>query len=145
MLVARICRAKYPSLDGKGSAAKGGRWNSAGRAVVYASSCGALAALEYRVHTAEDPGDLRLYTLEINDDASVDTAQWMPDVATAKAFGDAWIRSKRSCMLWVPSAVVPHQMNALLNPAHREFPGCMRLVRDGPFALDVRLFDLMRG
>ena len=67
MRIARVCRAKYPDLDGKGAAIKGGRWNSPGTPMVYASSCGALAVLEYRVHTSVNPDDLLIYTIEIPD------------------------------------------------------------------------------
>ena len=79
MHVARICRAKYPDLDGKGAAKSGGRWNSIGTPIVYASSCGALAVLEYRVHTHVNPDDLLIYTIEIPDALHVEKLTWMPD------------------------------------------------------------------
>jgi hypothetical protein len=67
MRVVRVCRAKYPDLDGKGAALSGGRWNSKGTHIVYTSSGGALSVLEYRVHTRVDPGDLIIFTIEIPD------------------------------------------------------------------------------
>src|SRR6266478_3362288 len=107
MRIARICRAKYPDLDGIGAAISGGRWNSPGTHIVYASSCGALAVLEYRVNTKRDPDDLLIYTIEVSDTLKVEkTDYWMPDLYTAKHFGDAWIRSKRTVILAVPSVVV---------------------------------------
>src|SRR5207244_10751624 len=85
--VARICRAKYPDLDGKGAAIAGGRWNSIGTPIVYTSSCGALAVLEYRVHTKIDPGDLVLYRIDIPEALTIEKAPWSPDLNTARHFG----------------------------------------------------------
>src|SRR5260370_38716134 len=102
MRIARICRAKYPDLDGMGAAISGGRWNSLGTHVVCASSCGALAVLEYRVNTKRDPDDLLIYTIEVLNTLRVEKAVWMPDLRTAQHFGDVWIRSKRTVILAVP-------------------------------------------
>lgn len=88
MHIARICRAKYPGLDGAGAALAGGRWNSPGTHVVYTSSCGALAVLEYRVNTLEDPRDLLLYTIEIPDSLTIERVNWTPDFRTGRSFGD---------------------------------------------------------
>jgi RES domain-containing protein len=140
--VARICRAKYPDLDGKGAAIAGGRWNSIGTAIVYTSSCGALAVLEYRVHTRIDPGDLVLYRLDIPDTLTIEKAPWSPDLNTARLFGDLWASSMRSPVIAVPSVVVPHQINYLLNPRHPEMAGNITIVDRQSFVLDLRLFDL---
>ena len=48
--VYRVCRARYARLDGEGARRVGGRWNSAGRAVVYMAESIALAVLENLVH-----------------------------------------------------------------------------------------------
>jgi RES domain-containing protein len=142
MRIARVCRAKYPDLDGKGAAISGGRWNSAGTHMVYASSCGALAALEYRVSVRRDPGDLRIYTIGFPDTLKIEKAGWMPDLRTAKQFGDVWINSKNSVILAVPSVVAPRQINYLLNPQHPDFAASVQIIENQPFLLDVRLFDV---
>src|ERR1035438_6268912 len=128
MNVARICRAKFPDLDGKGAAIKGGRWNSPGTPVVYTSSCGALAVLEYRVHTDVNPDDLLIYTIEIPDTIKTERSTWMPDIKTAQHFGDVWVRSNRSALLAVPSVVVPRQFNYLLNPHHPDLTGHIKII-----------------
>jgi RES domain-containing protein len=46
----RVCRARHARLDGEGARRVGGRWNSAGRAVVYMAESIALAVLENLVH-----------------------------------------------------------------------------------------------
>jgi RES domain-containing protein len=142
MRIARVCRAKYPDLDGKGAAISGGRWNSPSTHMVYASSCGALAVLEYRVHTKKDPGDLRVYIIEFPDTLKMERASWMPDLPTAQQFGDIWIDGNRTVILAVPSVVVPRQINYLLNPRHPDFASSIKVVEDAPFMLDVRLFDI---
>jgi RES domain-containing protein len=35
-----------------------------------------------------------------------------------RAVGDAWIESRRSALLRVPSFIVPESYNVLINPAH---------------------------
>ena len=42
--------APFADLSGEGARLYGGRWNSSGRAMVYAASDAALAVLEVRVH-----------------------------------------------------------------------------------------------
>ena len=36
--------------------------------------------------------------------------------------GDAWVRKGETCVLGVPSAVVPREGNYLLNPSHPDMP-----------------------
>lgn len=119
-----------------------GRWNSKGTAIVYTSSCGALAVLEYRVHTRADPADLLLYGLEIPGTLAVEKTGWMPDISTSRRFGDVWARSMRTPIPVVPSVVVPNQTNVLLNPLHPALLGNIAIIDKQSFLLDVRLFDL---
>jgi RES domain-containing protein len=35
--------------------------------------------------------------------------------------GDQWLASGRSCILEVPSVIVPHESNFMLNPNHPDF------------------------
>ncbi len=143
MHIIRLCRRKYSKLDGVGASISGGRWNSPKTNIVYASSCAALAVLEYRVHTRVDPSDLLLLTIEIPDGLAVETLTWMPDIGTSTLFGDKWVASERSPVLAVPSVVVPRQFNYLLNPKHPELAGSIQIVDEQPFLLDVRLFSLI--
>jgi RES domain-containing protein len=143
MRIVRLCRRKYPKLDGVGAGLAGGRWNSPKTNIVYASSCAALAVLEYRVHTRVDPADLLLLTIEIPDGIAVETVTWMPDIGTSTLFGDKWVASERSPVLAVPSVVIPRQFNYLLNPKHRDLSGAIKIVDEQPFFLDIRLFSLL--
>ncbi len=140
-------RAATP-FDGAGARRHGGRWNSPGHPVVYTAGSRALAALEVLVHLPRPapPMRFRLFSVKIPD-ALVETVT-DPGVLQAAAsasvqkttqrFGDDWLRSRRSAVLRVPSAVIPEEPNYLLNPAH---PAFSRLAPGAglPFAFDPRL------
>jgi RES domain-containing protein len=83
MRVVRLCTRKHPNLDGKGAALTGGRWNSAGREMVYTSSCGALAVLEYMAHMSRLPRDMVLLLIEIPDTLQIEQTEWAPADAVA--------------------------------------------------------------
>jgi RES domain-containing protein len=132
---------------GEGARRAGGRWNSPGVAVIYASEALSLALVEVLVHLP--PGLLPSYSaMPLEYDATlVETlpaadlpADWRdsPPPASAQALGDAWVRQARSAILRVPSVVVPHEWNLLLNPTHPDFP---RVKRGAPerFPFDPRL------
>jgi RES domain-containing protein len=60
------------------------------------------------------------------------------------AFGTAWAHEARSLVLHVPSAVVPEEGNAVLNPRHPEFAGVrMSIGRD--FHYDPRMYLARAG
>jgi RES domain-containing protein len=50
MTVIRLCRSRYSPKDATGAKLYGGRWNSPGYEMLYASSTLALACLEVLVH-----------------------------------------------------------------------------------------------
>ncbi len=136
-------------LDGEGSRLFGGRWTSVGVAVAYASATLSLAALEYLVHVDPDilPGDLVAVhvTAEGCTVESFDLerlpANWReyPAPAALARIGDEWVRSGRSVLLTVPSAIIPEERNVLINPRHEEAP-MLKVSSTAPFALDRRLF-----
>ena len=53
-IVWRLASGRYPALDGEGARRAGGRWNSAGQAVVYTSESLALCLAESLVHLSRD-------------------------------------------------------------------------------------------
>jgi RES domain-containing protein len=119
------------AFDGEGARLFGGRWHSVGRAVVYTSATTSLALLETLVHA--DLGMLPFYvTIPITIDAALietlDPARLPPNWRSFPApfalqqIGDEWVASRRSCVLEVPSVIVPHESNFILNPAHPEIP-----------------------
>ena len=50
MTIIRLCRSRYSPKDATGAKLYGGRWNSSGYGMLYASSTLSLACLEVLVH-----------------------------------------------------------------------------------------------
>ena len=135
------------AFDGEGARQFGGRWNSSGRAVVYTAATTSLALLEILVNA--DAGLLPHYLaipvafedeLVESLDRSLMPGSWRdhPAPYALKRLGNAWIDDGRSCVLEVPSAVVPHESNYLINPAHPAFSAVL-FGEPIPVATDPRL------
>jgi RES domain-containing protein len=126
--------------SGDGARLYGGRWNTPGRPLIYAAETAALAVLEVRVHLDLDwdmlPDD---YVLVAIDTAAIvaETINEPPD--DPRAIGDAWMESRRSGVLRVPSWIVPESYNVLINPAHPDAPS-IQLGSVRPFQFDQRLW-----
>ncbi len=52
--------------------------------------------------------------------------------------GDGWARRAATAVMAVPAAVIPREVNYLLNPRHPTFKD-IRVGRSEPFTLDPRL------
>ncbi len=128
----RVVNQDYATraFDGEGARVWGGRWNSAGRAVVYTSATTSLGLLEKLVHT--DSGLLPFYiAISVTFDAELVVTvaparlpvDWrsLPAPFALKRVGDEWVDSMRSCILEVPSVIVPHESNFILSPQHPGF------------------------
>ena len=141
MLAWRLCRAPFADLSGEGAMRYGGRWNSPGRKLIYAASSAALAVLEVRVHLdlplEQLPEDYVLVTIDLGASVS-DALRELPDDPVA--FGDAWLRDKRSACLQVPSFIVPESANILVNPAHPHATQ-VSVVTTRKFSFDRRLWS----
>jgi RES domain-containing protein len=141
----RLCRRPYADLTGEGARRLGGRWNSPGWPVVYLAEHPALAALEVRVHLDLPfellPADFVLMRVALPDDLVTRLDAIPPD--TAKA-GDAWLAGARSAALRVPSVLMPHTWNVLLNPRHPKAEQA-RIVAIEPFGFDPRLWHPLAG
>jgi RES domain-containing protein len=147
----RICRRRYATeaATGEGARLVGGRWNSRGVRVVYASTSLALAEVETFINLEPNlqPNDLVSIAGEIPDELEIgrlDTkrlpARWYETRdESLRQFGDRWIRAGRTVALLVPSAAIHGEWNVLLNPAHRDFP---RIMFQNPqqFEFDARMF-----
>ena len=150
MLVYRIATSTHVNdLSGEGARLHGGRWNHRGTAIIYTSASRSLATVELLVHVSLSfaPTDLKMATIEVPDEPApevVDVAALPPNWRGFPAppeladLGTSWARSGRSLLLRVPSAVVEHEHNILINPAH---PDIARIALAGveDFLLDQRL------
>lgn len=125
--------AQYEAKDliGGGARVTGGRWNSKGNAVVYASTSIALATLETLAHLGDSIAIRNAFLVHVIVPASVWSDRevvhasqldptWLaePPGSTSIRFGDEWLTSGRSAILLVPSVIVPEESNVLINPAH---------------------------
>jgi RES domain-containing protein len=127
----RIASRRRPVFDGAGAAEYGGRWNSPGRPVIYAATSLSLAMLEQLAQTGTGhlPSDqvcveITIPALVSTESAAVNEIQgWdAADRSASRAFGDRWLTELRSCVLLVPSVIVPTEQNVAINPAHADFP-----------------------
>lgn len=148
----RIVKDRYrrTAFSGDGAELFGGRWNTPGKPVIYASDSIALAVLEILAHIA--PSDLRatyrLCRIEVSRDlveicepADVASIWRTPGrVTELQQFGDRWVQEQRSTALKVRSEIVPQEWNLLLNPRHPDFARvACRL--DDEFQIDPRILQ----
>ena len=143
MIVYRLCKAAHVALDGEGARLWGGRWNSAGRPMVYAAASPSLAVLEVLVHLDLPsellPNDFQLLTINVPDDGSVIRIEDpILDNDICRQTGDAFLVEAKALALIVPSVVVPQERNVLLNPRQAEM-GRVIVERAEYFRIDQRL------
>ena len=137
MLLWRISR--HLDLNGRGGLYAPGRWHHRGAPIVYLAETPAGALLETCVHTSANdvPPNYTLLALLIEDsipleklDTSTLPPDWIDHVKITREIGSAWLRSLRSALLRVPSALVPATFNMLLNPLHAD---AAKIKIDGSF------------
>jgi RES domain-containing protein len=150
MIVYRIAREKYiRDLTGVGSRLYGGRWNRKGIGIIYTSETRALATLEYLVHLPLSlmPEDIGISSIEIPDniiareilisDLPVNWRNW-PAPSELAELGTRWVLSNETLLLRIPSAVVPHEFNILINPSHPDMKQ-VRILHSEEYRFDRRL------
>ena len=150
MHVYRIAKAQYIyDLTGMGVRLYGGRWNPKGISLVYTAESRALATVEYLVHVPLSlaPRDLSMATLHIPDEITSKTiatdnlpANWRdyPAPPALADLGMQWALSHETLLLRVPSAVVQHEWNVLINPLHPDMPHII-IAQVEPYHFDSRL------
>lgn len=136
---------RYPIFDGTGSKLYPGRWNE-NYPVIYSGSNYSLALLEKLVHS--NTGDIPQHqqwieiTIPVGTSYETVTTYSLPNCQqsfVSKAFGDNWLKSKRSCILIVPSAIAPVENNILINESHESFSK-IEISLNQPVIWDRRLF-----
>ena len=152
MIVYRITKKKYiTDLTGTGARLYGGRWNKKGVSILYTSETRALATVEYLVHVPLSmvPDDLSIASIQIPDGITAKAistsnlpVDWKnyPAPAELSELGNRWALTNGSLLLRVPSAVVEHEFNILINPAHPDIRHVfITYIED--YKLDSRLFS----
>ncbi|MDT7858127.1 RES family NAD+ phosphorylase [Rubrivirga sp. S365] len=150
MVAWRVVPERYArsAFDGEGARLRGGRFNGPGTAAVYAADSLALAVLEVAVHLPSYRALLGRVGFRVEiPDALVETvaegdlpSDWRssPPSRSTQALGDAWVREGRSVVLRLPSVLLPHHTNVVLNPAHPAF-GEVIVGPPEPVPIDPRL------
>lgn len=126
------------------------RWHTMGNPIVYLAESPAGAMLERIVHLWDDlEGELpRFYQLlqisgpdelAIKPLITITSADWKLRQDLTRELGDLWLSSRETPLALVPSPIVPHTSNYLLNPAH---PDAIRIkiVSKSRERFDNRLF-----
>src|ERR1700761_4772780 len=103
MIAYRIADGRHPIFDGAGARVHGGRWNSPGPPVIYASETYSGALLEILVHAnlSQPPKHHRVVEIHFDEEVEIETVaigqigSWdAEDLTAPRAFGDEWIRTK---------------------------------------------------
>ena len=157
----RLCAAHRDPRDPTGAQKWGGRWNSPGKAVLYAASSLSLACLEILVHL-RDPSNLPDFIYVEIQMSTEEVAVWsrlasetrpiLESEQLSREIGDRWLRDpslgfpplrrggESAPVMEVPSVVVPQERNYLLNPEHPRFSQ-LTWSAPQPFRIDPRLID----
>lgn len=151
MIVWRLCRPDFATLDGEGAFLFGGRWNSRGSRILYTSAHLSLAIVETLVHTGprDVPDGLVKLQIEIPESVTIDAKnestlprRWRGDpTGRTRAVGDIWVKTAAAAAMRIPSAVVPEEDNVLINPQHEDAQR-IRIVSQAPLDLDPRLIHV---
>jgi len=145
----RLYRAQHgPGLDGIGGTFADGRWHTRGERVVYFGASPAIVVLERLAHADPDllPDDLRLAEFAFDKPPSQSNvadygslpSTWTRDQKATRLLGARWRKYGSTCLLLVPSAILPEESNIVFNPQHPDSTRLI-LVRERPFAFDRRL------
>jgi len=139
-------------LTGAGAKNTGGRWNRSGNAVLYTAESIALACLETFVHLKAGGLPLNRYLVRIDipdaawraaQSITADTAPvgWdaVPSGKVSLDYGDAWLASNVSALLFVPSVIIEEERNILINPLHPDAKG-LTATKVRKWLYDPRLF-----
>lgn len=116
--------------------------------MIYTAQSAALAALETLVRLDRDRPTPQFALIPchfakkmvVPVDRSLLPKHWgsYPAPPELQQIGNDWVKSARSAVLLVPSAIIESESNYLLNPQHRDFAS-IEIGSPQPFALDLRL------
>jgi RES domain-containing protein len=137
---------QYPVIDGSGGLYSHGRWHSKGMAVIYTGEHPALALMEAMAHQVLDvehiPDTLVLCKIQIPSNLPVYAPSlpigWQAKELTSRAVGSKWLESGSTPLMRVPSAIVPHGFNTIINPQHPKIAGKIILASTEPVWIDDR-------
>ena len=141
-------------FDGGYGREHAGRWNERGRPVTYCATGPALCVLEKLVHVEDAgllPDDTMLIRYHAPDGVRVEESRlaelpenWRHDQLLTRRLGSAWLDRAASCLLRVPSVIVPvaesDDRNVIINHHHQD-AARITISRIERFAYDPRLLN----
>ena len=123
--------SNFSDLSGLGAEMESGRWHTAapGKRTVYLAEHPAVALVENLVNLRGNPCFFQSHfqLLKVNAADAARALELSPaqifaidgdDLDSTRAIGDAWLASRESALLRVPSIPSPESWNYLLNPLH---------------------------
>jgi RES domain-containing protein len=142
-------RCEKSAFTGEGAAKAPGRWNREGTPIVYTAGSLALAALEILANIPDEQLARQSFValpaafdekMALRIDISALPENWStyPAPLATKDLGTQWVEGGESAVLAVPSAIIPIDLNYLINPRHTDFFQ-ISIGRPETFVLDQRL------
>lgn len=146
----RITHERYADkpFSGEGGLHYKSRWASKGHRVSYAADHLATATLEKIAGVQR--ADLLTEMVYVRAEVAASLVSRLPEAdrpedwdalpprGGTRAIGDAWLRDGRSLLLRVPSVVLPHSYNYVINAAHPE-AAALEVVETAPLLLANRV------
>lgn len=120
-----------------------GRWNNRGTPIVYCTDHPSTAMLEVLVHfdPSAMPESYKLLEIEVPDTitpVAPDLPEaWRDDLQVTRDLFDAFCAEAASPVMTVPSVIMPHAFNHLINPRHPD-AGAITITRAIEHPLDPR-------
>lgn len=149
MIIYRLAIESYKNdLSGTGAQLFGGRWNSVGLPVLYATENISLVVLEILVRADMQTIPLSYHLIKIEIPALIQPQSipksklktaWKDDVIYTQLMGDEFIKLNKLLLLKVPSAIVDEEHNYLINPEHSDYKK-VKFIAVKKFQFDKRLF-----
>ncbi|HEY4324424.1 MAG TPA: RES family NAD+ phosphorylase [Mucilaginibacter sp.] len=153
MLVYRITHKKYN--DYLFAPGFGGRWNGAGRKVLYCAESIPVAFLEsmirrqgagfngdYNIVIIEAPHNLEVQTVSLDD--LKDGWRNFRDYSICRQIGNTWFDAFDKPILKVPSAVLVQCNNYVINAAHNSYKD-VKVVEVTELMPDARIDELLKS
>ena len=119
----RLTREPFAALDGSGPEKHGARWVSPGFPVInFATEPGLAVLVVLRYLPRDLRGIDKDYVLGwTNVGAEPERLPFVEDQEEKRRLGDEWLRSGRSLLAAVRSAVLPESDIVMMNPRHCDF------------------------
>ena len=136
-------------LSGQGAFLYGGRWNTPGRYLIYAAENNLLAALEValRIPLTKISKYYIMLSIHVPDAEEIFIPKlpknWNRSYPITQSIGDNFVDMNKTLLMKVPSALMNHTHNYLINPTHRNF-GKIKIGKPQPLVFDERFIKMMK-